>query len=115
VGDGVGESDEDGDDGDDGDDAGDDDDAGVLVPDAGGPDSCGLLVWSPTRAATLAEPDAPQATTNSAMRTTDMTRATTRCVVRRRDTDTWFTSWAPPSCGWTAQGCPYSRKPLKWV
>src|ERR1035437_4703374 len=69
LGDGVGVSDEDGEDA-----------WGELVPAGNVADGCGRLAWRPTRAATLAEPDVPQATTNSAMRTRDMTRATTRCI-----------------------------------
>jgi hypothetical protein len=67
---------------------------GVAVAPATDADDCGLPVWKATRAPTLAEPDVPQAITTSAIRMMDIAWATTRCVVRRRDTDTWYTSWA---------------------
>src|SRR5450759_582261 len=82
------------------DDDGGADAVGVLVPAASGADDCGLAVWKATRAPTLAEPDVPQAVATSAIKTMDTTWATTRCVVRRRDTDTSCTSWAPLSCRW---------------
>src|SRR5450759_4224674 len=88
------------------DDDGGADAVGVLVPAASGADDCGLPVPKATRAPTLAEPDVPQAVATSAIRRTNMTWATTRCVVRRRDTDTWYTSWAPPSGRWAASRWP---------
>jgi hypothetical protein len=64
-------------------------DGDAVAPAASDADGCGFTVWRPTRAATLDEPDVPQAIATKPIKTTDMTRATTRCVVRRRDTDTF--------------------------
>lgn len=65
-------------------------DGDAVAPAASDADGCAFTVWRPTRAATLDEPDVPQAIATKPIKTTDMTRATTRCVVRRRDTDTFF-------------------------
>src|ERR1035437_4516400 len=95
----------------DGSDDGDDD--GAIVAAASDADDCGLPDWNATRAPTLDEPDDPQATATSAIRMANMTGATTRCVVRRRGTDTRYTSWAPPSCRWAASRCPMIRQPTE--